>query len=184
MSQLPVLAGLTRNLDWWDLPSVAVQLHPETTVLALATMLTLWQVGRRWPRLPAAIAAVLVGTLLYYLLLRYWPAQDLGALSLGAVVGAIPAAFPAPVYAGQIAAAALQPETWQSLWLVAPSIAVLAMLGALDSLMCAVAVGQLSGQRPEANRELLAQGASNLAGGLFGAVFGGTEVTKVVFARL
>ena len=180
VSQLPVLAGLKSGVDWWDLPSVAAQLQPETALVALATMLTLWQVGRRWPRLPAAIVAVLAGTLLYYLLLRYWPAQDLGALALGAVVGPIPAAFPAPVYAGQIAAAAMQPETWQSLWLVAPSIAVLAMLGALDSLMCAVAVGQLSGQRPEANRELLAQGASNLAGGLCGAVFGGATASRTL----
>ncbi len=179
-SQLPVLAGLKSNIDWWDLPSVAAQLQPETTALALATMLTMWGVGRRWPHLPAAIAAVLTGTLLYYLMLRYWPAQDLGALALGPVVGAIPAAFPAPVYAGQIAAAAMQPETWQSLWLVAPSIAVLAMLGALDSLMCAVAVGHISGHRPEANRELLAQGASNLAGGLFGAVFGGATASRTL----
>lgn len=180
VSQLPVLAGLKRNIDWWDLPAVAAQLEPESTAVALATMFTLWQVGRRWPRLPAAIVAVLIGTLFYYGLLRFWPAQDLGALDLGPVVGAIPAAFPAPVYAGQIAALVMQPETWHALWLVAPSIVVLALLGALDSLMCAVAVGQLSGQRPEANRELLAQGASNLAGGLFGAVFGGATASRTM----
>ena len=180
MSQVPKLFGLKRNIDWWDLPLVFTQLEPETTAVALATMLTMLFTARRWPRLPGAIVAVVIGTVFYYALLRYWPAADLGLLDLGPVVGEIPPQFPAPVYLTQFAAAVMQADTWRALGVVAPSIAVLAILGALESLMCAVAVGQISGRRPDANRELIAQGASNIAGGAFGAVFGGSTASRTL----
>ena len=180
VSQLPVLLGLKRNIDWWDVPSVISHLEPETTAVALATLLVMWTVGRRWPRLPGAIVAVAVGTGFYYLLTRYWPAAELGALDLGPVVGAIPPKFPLPAFFNQFVTAALEADTWRALWSVAPSIAVLATLGALESLMCAVAVGQISDRRPNADRELMAQGVSNIAGGVFGAVFGGSTASRTM----
>ena len=180
VSQLPTLVGLNRSTVWWDLPAVYEQLQPETAAVALATLLAMWSVNRRWPRMPGAIVAVIIGTAFYYLLAHYWPAENLGALDLGPVVGAIPPKFPAPVFLEPFVSALFEPETWRSVWLVAPSIAVLATLGALESLMCAVAVGQLSGQRPEANCELIAQGVSNIVGGAFGAVFGGSTASRTM----
>ena len=180
VSQLPTLLGLKRNIDWSDLPKALTLLEPETAAVALVTMLAMLFTARRWPRLPGAIVAVVIGTLTYYALLRYWPSDILGLLDLGPVVGAIPPKFPAPVYLEKIAAAAFEEDTRRALWYVAPSIAVLAILGALESLMCAVAVGQISGRRPEANRELMAQGASNIVGGAFGAVFGGSTASRTL----
>ena len=179
-SQLPTLLGLKRNIDWWDLPVVLNLLEPEAAAVALVTMLTMLFTARRWPRLPGAIVGVVIGTLTYYALLRYWPTSILGVLDLGPVVGTIPPKFPAPVYLEQIVEAAFESDTRRALWYVAPSIAVLAILGALESLMCAVAVGQVSGRRPEANRELMAQGASNIVGGAFGAVFGGSTASRTL----
>ncbi len=179
-SQLPTLFALKRSTAWWDFATIYDQLQPETTAVALFTLLVMGSVSRRWPRIPAPIVAVLLGTGFYYLLTRFWPAIDLGALDLGPVVGSIPPTWPAPVYLKQIASSAFDVDTWRALWMVAPSIAVLAILGALESLMCAVAVGQVSGRRPEANRELLAQGASNMVGGVFGAVFGGSTASRTL----
>ena len=93
-------------------------------------MLTMLFTARRWPRLPGAIVGVVIGALTYYALLRYWPTSILGMLDLGPVVGAIPPKFPAPVYLGQFVAAAFDPDTPRALWSMAPSIAVLAILGA------------------------------------------------------
>ena len=180
ISQVPSLLGLKRNIDWWDLPFVLSQCEPETAAVGLVTMLTMLFTTRRWPRLPGAIVAVVIGTTFYYGMLRYWPAAQLGLLDLGPVVGAIPAKFPTPVYLTQFADAVFQIDTWRAMWQVAPSIAVLAILGALESLMCAVAVGQISGRRPEANRELIAQGTSNMIGGSFGAVFGGSTASRTM----
>ena len=180
VSQMPTLFGLSRRIDWWDLRAVLDALQPETTLVAVITMVVIWRVNLRWPKFPGAIAGVIVGTLFYYLVLRYWPAAYTDLLDLGPVVGDIPAKFPQPVYASEFWHAAWDTDTWQAMWVVAPSIAVLTILGALESLMCAVAVGQISGRRPEANKELVAQGASNIVGGGFGAVFGGSTGSRTL----
>ena len=180
VSQMPVLLGLSRRIDWWDLRAVFAGLQPETTLVAVITMAAIWRVNLRWPKFPGAIAGVVAGTAFYYFVQRYWPAAYMDLLDLGPVVGDIPAKFPGPVYAKEFFRAAFDADTWMAVWLVAPSIAVLAMLGALESLMCSVAVGQISGRRPEANKELVAQGASNIAGGLFGAVFGGSTGSRTL----
>ena len=180
VSQLPTLLGLSRRTDWWDLRAVFDGLQPETTLIAAVTMVAIWRVNRRWPRFPGAIAGVIAGTAVYYFVLRYWPAAYLDLLDLGPVVGDIPSKFPLPVQAANFARVALDADTWRAMWFVAPSIVVLAVLGALESLMCAVAVGQISGRRPEANKELVAQGASNMLGGVFGAVFGGSTGSRTL----
>lgn len=180
VSQLPTLLGLGKRIDWWDFRAIYDGLQPETTLVAVITMVAIWRVGMRWPRFPGAIAGVVVGTGFYYLVLRYWPAAYMDLLDLGPVVGDIPAKIPKPVYATDFARLLVDPETWRALWIVAPSILVLSVLGALESLMCAVAVGQISGRRPEANKELVAQGASNMVGGVFGAVFGGSTGSRTL----
>jgi sulfate permease, SulP family len=180
VSQMPVLLGLSRRIDWWDLRAVFNAMQPETTLVAVVTMVAIWRVNLRWPKFPGAIAGVVAGTAFYYFVQRYWPAAYMDLLDLGPVVGDIPAKFPAPVYAKEFFVAAFDTDTWMAVWLVAPSIAVLAILGALESLMCAVAVGQISGRRPEANKELVAQGASNIVGGMFGAVFGGSTGSRTL----
>lgn len=57
-SQLPTLLGLKRNIDWWDLPVALTLIEPETSAVALVTMLTMLFTARRWPRLPGAIVGV------------------------------------------------------------------------------------------------------------------------------
>ena len=180
VSQMPLLLGLSRRVDWWDLRSVWQAFQPETALIGVVTMVVIWRVNRRWPTFPGAIAGVVAGTAFYYLVQRYWPAAYMELLDLGPVVGEIPAKFPQPAFATEISKVLFDMNTWQAMWLVAPSIAVLAILGALESLMCAVAVGQISGRRPEANKELVAQGASNIVGGGFGAVFGGSTGSRTL----
>lgn len=60
-----------------------------------------------------------------------------------------------------------------SLTLVAallPSAFAIAMLGAIESLLCAVVLDGMSGKRHSANSELLAQGLGNLVTPLFGGI--------------
>lgn len=51
-----------------------------------------------------------------------------------------------------------------------PSAFAIAMLGAIESLLCAVVLDGMSGKRHSANSELLAQGVGNLVTPLFGGV--------------
>lgn len=180
VSQLPTLVGLGQRTDWWDLRAIWAGLQPETTAVALMTALVIWMVNRRWPKFPGAIAGVVVGTMFYYLLQALWQIAKLGPLDLGSVVGPIPAEWPHMETGRHIFEILGQRATWDAMWLVVPSILVLAILGALESLMCAVAVGQISGRRPSADRELIGQGFANVVGAGFGAVFGGSTSSRTV----
>ncbi len=180
VSQLPTLVGLGQRTDWWDLRAIWDGLQPETTSVALMTALVIFMVNRRWPKFPGAIAGVVVGTLFFYLLQAVWSISNLGPLELGSVVGPIPAEWPSPATGAHIFEILGQRATWEAMWQVAPSILVLAILGALESLMCAVAVGQISGRRPSADRELIGQGFANMVGAGFGAVFGGSTSSRTV----
>jgi len=175
VSQLPYLAGLSVQVDWWDLHGFAANLRPATAIVGLFTFAVIWICNRFVPKIPGPLAGVVLGTGFYYALQAAFP-----QLALGPVVGTVPPEFPTPSMAPVFWAYAFDARTWSLLLKVAPSIAVLAVLGALESLMCAVAVGQISGRRPQANRELLAQGLSNIIGSLFGAVFSGSTTSRTV----
>lgn len=175
VSQLPFLGGMTEHVDWWDVHGIATNLRPATALVGLFTFAVIWACNRYVPRVPGPLAGVLLGTGFYYALKLAFP-----HLALGAVVGDVPSAFPKPSMAPVFWENFFDSRTWTLLLKVGPSIAVLAVLGALESLMCAVAVGQISGRRPRANRELVGQGLSNVIGSLFGAVFSGSTTSRTV----
>lgn len=175
VSQLPFLAGFTKHVDWWDLQDIAASMRPATALVGLFTFAVIWGCNRFVKRVPGPLAGVALGTAFYYLLQALFP-----HLALGSVVGPVPPEFPKPTLAPEFWKLFFDPVTWTLLLKILPSIAVLAVLGALESLMCAVAVGQISGRRPQANRELLAQGASNIIGSMFGAVFSGSTTSRTV----
>ncbi len=175
VSQLPALAGLTSHVDWWDFQTFATTMRPTTALVGLVTFAVIWACNRFVPRIPGPLAGVALGTAFYYALHALAP-----ELPLGPVVGSVPPEFPKPTLAPEFWKMIFDPLTWSLLLKVLPSIAVLAVLGALESLMCAVAVGQISGRRPKANRELLGQGLSNVVGSLFGAVFSGSTTSRTV----
>ncbi|HEX4326459.1 MAG TPA: SLC26A/SulP transporter family protein [Burkholderiales bacterium] len=174
-SQLPYLAGMEQHVDWWDIHGIAANLHPATAIVGVFTFAVIYVCNRYVRRVPGPLAGVVLGTAFYYGMRAVFP-----GLELGPVVGSVPPEFPRPTMAPVFWEYAFDPRTWQLMLKIAPSIGVLAVLGALESLMCAVAVGQISGRRPKANRELLGQGLSNVVGSLFGAVFSGSTTSRTV----
>jgi sulfate permease, SulP family len=175
-SQLPYLLGLQHGMAWTQIVAggwKAVQ--PWTFVVAVVTIATILAANRWLPKLPGALVGVAVGTATYYLILHLVPSA-----ALSAPIGTIPATLPKPEWFAAFWHLEWGRNLGETLLALAPSILVLAVLGALESLMCAVTVGQLSGQRPDANRELTAQGLSNIVGAGFGAVFGGSTTSRTV----
>ncbi len=150
---LPHLLGFLRQLPDTSLP---------TFLLSLALLLLLAVVPRLAPRLPVALLAVLVAV------------AASGLLSLGehgvATVGAVPAGLPA-----------LQPPrmAWfGELW---PGALGIALMSFTESIAAARAFQREGEPRPRPDRELLALGLANLAGGLSGCLpaGGGTSQTAV-----
>ncbi len=135
------------------------QANPATLVLTVGSLLVLvaWQWGL--PRLrPATLAkrlAVLPGSMLVLVLataftyFSAWPVETLGSR-----FGGIPAGLP--------------PLSWPtfslSAWYaVLPASLTLAMLGAIESLLCARVADSMIDDRHNPNQELMAQGIANLA---------------------
>ena len=170
LDQVPKLLGIhiTKQGFFSDILSIAYHV-PDTSLLtlaiAVATLLLLAGMERKWPHSPAPLLAVGGGIAVSWIF-------GLQALNVG-TVGLIPQGLP-------------------SLTLPDPGLIRTLLPGALGIALMSftetVAAGRAfaaSSEPPiKANRELLATGAANLAGAFFGAMpaGGGTSQTAVVRA--
>jgi sulfate permease, SulP family len=104
--------------------------------------------------LPGAIVALVLATLLVSL--SGWQVE-----TIGSKFGGIPAALPAFVW----------PDfSWQSVrFLLIPTL-TLALLGAIESLLCARVADGMIGDRHNPNQELMAQGIANFVTPFFGGM--------------
>lgn len=135
----------------WNLSAVALS----TCTLALIFLLR-----RLLPRFPGAIFAVIIATLVSVYL-------QLPIETIGSKFGSIPRMLPSP---------SLPHITPELIKQVFPDAVTVAMLCAIESLLCAVIADGMTGQRHRSNCELIAQGFANL-----GAVFfGGMPVTGTI----
>lgn len=160
---------------WHALPTMR---WSELTVgaISLATF-ALWQRARL--RLPAPLVASLVGAIVAAVLSHSVPGFSVETIGTrfsyllgGQVLQGVPSAPPMPVLpwnlpgpAGEKLALSL--ETFRSLGLSAFAIA---MLGAIESLLCAVAVDAMAGTQHDPDGELIAQGIGNIVAPFFGGI--------------
>ena len=170
LDQVPKLLGIHITKQGFFFDAVNVVNHlPETSTItltvALATFAVLIAMERLWPHSPAPLVAVAGGIA---------AAWFLGLEKMGvSIVGLIPQGFP-------------------SLTLPEPALVEQLLFGALGialmSFTESIAAGRAFARSDDppisANRELLATGAANLGGALFGVMpaGGGTSQTAVVRA--
>ena len=132
----------------------------------------------RWvPRVPGHLVALLVGTLLGLAMERGgWPIATLGERFSYVVDGiahpGIPPFLPSFDWPwnlpdGQGHPLILSYDLIRQL--LAPAFAI-AMLGAIESLLCAVVADGMTGSKHDPNAELLGQGLGNLVAPLFGGI--------------
>jgi sulfate permease, SulP family len=142
LEKLPVI--------WDSLPSA----NPVTVALAAATIGLIVGLKRIAPRVPNLLVAVVAITG------AAW-AAGLPTPTIASAFGAVPAGLPMP---------SLPPVTWELMLAVLPNAISFALLGAIEALLSAVVADGMTGQRHDSDMELIAQGAANLASGLFGGM--------------
>jgi SulP family sulfate permease len=126
-------------------------------VLTLA-MVFLWPAS--WGRyLPSPLAALIVGTVV-----------SLG-LSNVPVLGSIPTGLP------EFIMPALSNDT---VLIVFEAALILAILGAIDSLLTSLVADNMTRTRHRSNRELIGQGVGNVAAGFFGGIPGAGATMRTV----
>ena len=153
-------------------------LNMANTSVALLTLLVLIF----WPRLklpvPGHLPALLGGTFLAWLLIQMGMDVDtIGSrfsyeLPDGTTGQGIPPFLPSFEWPWMRPGPDGEPLNWS--WSVIrellPAAFSIAMLGAIESLLCAVVLDGMSGRRHHANGELLGQGMGNLVAPFFGGI--------------
>jgi SulP family sulfate permease len=125
-----------------------------TIALSLATIAVIVGVRRwrpQWPGMLLAVAGAAAVT----------AGLHLDVATIGSQFGGIPSGLPVP---------SLPDVGWDKVRAVLPNAVSFALLGAIESLLSAVVADGMSGRRHRSNCELVAQGAANVASGLFGGI--------------
>jgi sulfate permease, SulP family len=128
-------------------------MNPAALLLALVCLAAMLAWPLRWSlRMPAPVVILVIATLVT-------ASAGLPVETIGDRFGGIPHGLPA------LALPDLSPENLRRL--LGPAITI-ALLGALESLLCAVVADQATGDRHNPNQELMGQGIANLVAPLFG----------------
>jgi len=128
--------------------------HPTTLFVAGGSLAALILLRKYVPRIPGAILVVIAASCLVALC-------HLDIPTIGTKYGQIPHALPTP---------RLPPFSLQKIRELVPAATTIAMLAAIESLLCAVVADGMIGGRHKADCELVAQGIANIASTIFGGI--------------
>jgi high affinity sulfate transporter 1 len=169
VDQIPKLLGVHIERSGFFRDILAITQHlpdtaPATLLLALVLLALILGMEKFMPRAPAplvAIAAAIVASGLFGL-------QDSGVATVGTVASGLPE-FVRP-----------QLDLAKDMW---PAAAGIALMSFTESIAAARAFRAPGEPRPVPNRELLAVGLANVAGGFFGAMPAGGGTTQTAVNR-
>ena len=167
---------------YWDKLAVLAQSFPALdTMSALVAVVTL-AVMLTWPRLktpvPPHLPAVVIGSLLaIWLNANGATVETIGSrfsylLPGGGTGAGIPPFLPEFAWPWQQADASGEAIgiSWDMVRELLPAAFAIAMLGAIESLLCAVVLDGMTGKRHSANSELMGQGIGNIVVPFFGGI--------------
>jgi SulP family sulfate permease len=126
-----------------------------TLVLAAASLAVILGWPKAWQRrVPGSIIALVLGTIAVALF--HLPVE-----TIGSKFGGIPSALPLPH---------LPALAWENIRHLFQPAMTIALLAAIESLLCAVVADGMIDDRHDSNQELMAQGIANMVCPLFGGI--------------
>jgi SulP family sulfate permease len=130
-------------------------LHAPTALLAAGSLAVILFWPRAWQRrIPGIVVALVLGTVAAALF-------RLPVETIGSKFGGIPQALPRPV---------LPTFEWENVRHLFQPATTIALLAAIESLLCCVVADGMTDDRHDSNQELMAQGIANIASPLFGGI--------------
>lgn len=142
------------------LPTALTDINFSALAVAVVTLIVVYGWPTAWGKyLPAALAALMVGTVM--------------SLFMGSmpILGEIPSGLPSfrmPVF------------EQGAMMLVLEAAFILAVLGAIDSLLTSLVADNMTRTRHDSNQELIGQGVGNAVAGLFGGIAGAGATMRTV----
>jgi len=134
-----------------------------TLALAAASfaIIKLWP--KNWQRrVPGSIVALLAGTAVVALF-------QIPVATIGSKFGGIPQGLPTPH---------LPPLSWDNIRHLFQPAMTIALLAAIESLLCAVVADGMIDDRHDSNQELMAQGLANIVSPLFGGIAATSAIAR------
>lgn len=152
---LPIAKMPAEFVDQWKLYSTEF-LHVNYYALAIGviSMALLIKLRHRFPHIPTPIIVIILSALAVYLF-------KLPVETIGSKFGALPSTLPYP---------SIPAFSLEKIRAVFPDAMTIALLGAIESLLSCVVADGMTGDRHHSNKELMAQGAANIASVLFGGI--------------
>lgn len=143
---------LAKNAGTFEWPTVGV------AAVSLAIIL-LWP--KSWQRrVPGSIVALLLSTVAVAVF-------TLPVETIGSKFGGIPQGLPKPSFPAL---------SWENIQHLISPATTIALLAAIESLLCAVVADGMTDERHDSNQELMAQGLANI----FSPIFGGIAATSAI----
>src|SRR5687768_16688702 len=130
------------------------------TAIALGGVVVIALLRRFAPRIPGAIVAVVLASVV----VTAFNLESKGVETIGSKFGGIPRTLPAPSFGWA------QSITLEKVRTLIPEATTIAMLAAIESLLCCVVADGMIGGRHRSNVELCAQGVGNIASICFGGI--------------
>lgn len=176
VDKLVVLVGALNSLSW------------PTLVVSAVTLFVLTQWSRLTRAIPPHLPAVITGALVAFgLNASGFSVETIGSrftfLYPGGEIGhGIPALLPHFVWPWRQPGpeGASMVLDWQLFQNLLPSSFAIAMLGAIESLLCAVVLDGMTGERHSANSELVGQGIGNIVAPFFGGITASAAISRSV----
>ena len=130
-------------------------LQGPTVALAAASLALILFWPKSWQRrVPGSIVALVLGTVAVALF-------QLPVETIGSKFGGIPQTLPSPH---------LPPLSWENIQHLFQPATTIALLAAIESLLCAVVADGMVDDRHDSNQELMAQGIANIVAPIFGGI--------------
>jgi SulP family sulfate permease len=123
-------------------------------LVASSTLILIFILRRYYPKLPGAIVAIVLATVVSYIF-------SLPLETIGSKFGEIPRVLPTPSFPA---------ISYELIKNVFPDAITIALLGAIESLLSAVVADGMTGHRHRSNCELIAQGLANIGSIIFGGI--------------
>ena len=147
----------------------------QTASLALCSLVII----KCWPRkfgrwVPGSIVALVFATALVALLQTSWPGIHFDVATIGSRFGGIPQKLPALV---------LPSFDWNTIQQLFRPATTIALLAAIESLLCCVVADGMIDDRHDSNQELKAQGLANLVTPLFGGIAATGAIARTAIKR-
>lgn len=166
LDKIQVILTALPTINWAD------------TLVGCATLLVLTQWKRCRLAIPGHLPAVMVGTLISLLLIYFgYDVATIGSafqyqLADGSIGHGIPNQLPELILPWNLPNPQGELIEWNftTLQALLPAAFSMAMLGAIESLLCAVILDNMTDTKHHSNNELLAQGLGNILSPFFGGI--------------